>query len=229
MARAGSKVAVAGRDSRTAQTVCDEIISLGGEALPVHLDVTDHDSVAKCVAQVVDAFSRVDILVNNAGVFQQHLGLGVADDDFNHCLDVNLTGMWRMVQALVPQFKKQRYGKVVNISSTGGRRGVGFAPAYCASKAGVISLTQSLASMLGADRINVNAVCPGAIETALRQRIKELCTEVGSGSALDGAVYALADPLTATDIGYAVVFLASDYAGSITGQALNVDRGFHSN
>jgi len=229
IARAGSKVAVASRVLVSVRAAADVIGSLGGEALAVHLDVTDDGSVSKCVAEVAGAFGRVDILVNNAGVFQRDIGLNVGDEDFNRCLDVNLTGMWRMVQALVPQFKKQGYGKIVNISSTGGRRGMGLAPAYCASKAGVISLTQSLASVLGIDKINVNAVCPGAIETALRQHLRELCAGLGTGSALDAAAYALADPLTVADIGHAVVFLASDYAKSITGQTLNVDRGFNVN
>jgi NAD(P)-dependent dehydrogenase (short-subunit alcohol dehydrogenase family) len=189
--------------------------------MAVQLDVTQPSSVIACIDQVVQRFCCIDILVNNAGVFQRRAAIDLADSDFSDCLDVNLTGMWRTIQATLPHFRRQGGGRVVNIASSGGRRGVGFAPAYCASKAGVISLTQSFALALGSDRINVNAVCPGAVETDMRQEIRQL-------GVLDGVapIYALSHPLTAEDVALAVVFLASDYAKSITGQTLNVDRGY---
>jgi ketoreductase len=134
-----------------------------------------------------------------------------------------------VIQAVLPHFKRRGSGKIVNVASTGGRRGVDFAPAYCASKAGVISLTQSLAAALGKYGINVNAVCPGAIETEMREEIRRLGANLSFGSTSGSAVYSLPDPLTVEDIGFAVKFLASDYARGITGQSLNVDRGFHAN
>jgi NAD(P)-dependent dehydrogenase (short-subunit alcohol dehydrogenase family) len=191
---------------------------------PPALDVGSVESIECCVAVAIERFRRIDILVNNAGIFQSRLGLDLRDDEFSHCMDINVTGMWRMVRALVPHFRAQGGGRIINIASVGGRRGVGFAPAYCASKAAVINLTQSLALALGADNINVNTVCPGAVATAMQDEIKAALT-AQSGTSCGKLEVPLAGALTATDIGHAVAFFASDYARNITGQALNVDRG----
>lgn len=223
LARAGAAVAIADLDVREAQCVVDEIHRLGQAALAVPLDVSDRESAEECIAQVLRIFSRLDILVNNAGVFQKHLGLLQDEDDFNRCLDINLTGIWRMVRAAIPHLKTPKGGRIINIASVGGRQGVAFAPAYCASKAAVISLTQSLASALGADKINVNAVCPGSIGTAMQEEIRALKADVGSQHSMESRP--LAVPLTTQDIGYAVVFFASEAARAITGQSLNVDCG----
>jgi NAD(P)-dependent dehydrogenase (short-subunit alcohol dehydrogenase family) len=231
LARAGAVVAIADMDLSKADAVAQELSTVGGKAISVHLDVTRETSVHRCVEDVIRRLDHVDILVNNAGIFQRCLGLEIEEEDFSRCLDVNLTGIWRLTKQLVPHFRSQGAGKVVNISSTGGRRGIDFAPAYCASKAGVISLTQSLASALGSDGINVNAICPGSISTAMRDEIVALGASVSKASAggAGGAAYALPGTLTVEDIGRAVVFFCSDYARNITGQALNVDRGFHMN
>jgi NAD(P)-dependent dehydrogenase (short-subunit alcohol dehydrogenase family) len=226
LARAGVIVAIADLDLSKAEVAASAIKSEGGEAIAIQLDVTQKVSVYSCIEQAIGSLSHVDILVNNAGVFQRRLGFELDDEDFNRCIDVNLTGIWRMTQALVPHLKSRGRGKIINISSTGGRRGIDFASAYCAAKAGVISLTQSLASALGGDGINVNAVCPGAVSTAMREEIRTLGAKVTADSAGGGPSYALRGPLTAEDIGHAVVFFASDQARNITGQALNVDCGF---
>ncbi len=114
----------------------------------------------------------------------------------------------------------------MNIASVGGRQGVDFAPAYCASKAAVINLSQSLAASLGGYRINVNTVCPGFIPTAMQGQIQRLISMSHNEVVRDGPGDALPGPLTPADIGHAVVFLVSDYARNITGQALNVDCGY---
>jgi len=226
LARAGASVIVSDlKIQQDAQSVVAEIAALGHTAIALPLDVTDKESVTRCMREALGQFPRIDILVNNAGVFQRQLGLELGEGDFNSCLDVNLTGIWRTVQALVPHFKAQGGGKIINIASVGGRLGVDFAPAYCAAKAGVINLTQSLAAALGADRITVNTVCPGAVSTAMQEAIRTLrmgASEPGKGHP---SPLPLAGPLTAQDIGYAVVFFASDLARHITGQALNVDCG----
>lgn len=225
LARAGASVVVADRDQADADIVVDEIRASGREAMALTLDVADVLSVERCVANAIQRFGRIDALVNNAGIFQNELGLDLDDAGFNHCLDVNLTGMWRMARAMVPHFRACGGGKIINIASAGGRLGVGFAPAYCASKAGVINLTQSLAIALGADNVNVNTVCPGAIATTMQEEIQRLRERCGGGT--PKRTPPLAGPLTASDIGHAVVFLASDSAKNITGQALNVDCGYH--
>lgn len=226
LARAGATVVIADLDRQKGQAAVDEIQAMGREAIALQLDVMDSESVKRCVEEAIKGFSRVDILVNNAGAFQTRLGLELGEDDFNRCLDTNVTGMWRMVRAMVPHFRAQGAGKIVNIASVGGRRGVDFAPAYCASKAAVINLTQSLAAALGADNINVNTVCPGSISTAMQDEIKPLRARLGTEGNRELPALPLAGPLTVEDIGHAVVFFASDYAKNITGQALNVDCGY---
>jgi NAD(P)-dependent dehydrogenase (short-subunit alcohol dehydrogenase family) len=223
LAKAGAAVVIADLDRQKIDAVVDEIRALGMEAMALQLDVTDNAAVEAGVRQAIERFSHIDILVNNAGVFQSRLGFEQEDQDFNRCLDINLTGMWRMARALAPHFKAQGAGKIINIASVGGRLGVDFAPAYCASKAGVINLTQSLAAALAADNINVNTVCPGAVSTAMQDEIKALRDAVARE---DNRAPPLTGPLTEQDIGHAVVFFASDYARTITGQALNVDCGY---
>lgn len=226
LARAGASVVVADLDLSQSAKVVEEIRALGREGLAVRLDVTEAALVRQCVEEAIKRFGRVDILVNNAGIFQSRIGFDQSDEDFNRCLDVNLTGMWRMARALVPHFKSNGGGRIINVSSVGGRLASDFAAGYCASKAGVISLTQSLAMSLGADNINVNTVCPGAVATAMQDEIKSLRGQLVVESNKQSFSAPLATPLTANDIGHAVVFFASDCARSITGQALNVDCGY---
>jgi len=226
LARAGAKVVVADLQPAQAEEVAREIRSAGGSGISIQLDVADDESVKNCIKGSIEALSGIDILVNNAGVFQNQLGFNLNDEDFNICLDINLTGTWRMVRAIVPHFQARRGGKIINIASVGGREGVGFAPAYCASKAGVINLTQSLAAELAPYNVNVNTVCPGSVSTAMQERISTLTT--ASGTQSNGLRFGplLTGPLTAEDIGHAVVFFASDRSRNITGQALNVDCGY---
>jgi NAD(P)-dependent dehydrogenase (short-subunit alcohol dehydrogenase family) len=225
LARAGASVAIGDLDEPKADAVVAEIKARGSPALALPLDVTNEESAKQCVERVVRHFSRIDILVNNAGIFQRRLGFELDDRDFNRCLDINLTGVWRMVNAVLPHFKTAGRGKVVNIASTGARQGVDFAAAYCASKAGVVNLTQSLALALGVAEVNVNAVCPGFVGTAMQDEIATLRRNVGDTDGRRFLSPVLPGPLSAEDIGLAVVFLASDWARNITGQALNVDSG----
>lgn len=224
LARAECRVAITSRDCNKGASAVQRLRQLGLDATALELNVADPESVEHCVLQAIERFRRIDILVNNAGVFQGQLGLQLSEAGFSRCIDINVTGIWRMVRALVPHFRAHGGGRIVNIASVGGRRGVGFAPAYCASKAAVVNLTQSLALALGSDNINVNTVCPGAVSTAMQDEIKAALT-VHSGAPYSELTLPLAGPLTADDVGYAVVFFASDYARNITGQALNVDRG----
>lgn len=231
LAEAGSRVIIADRNLEKASAAAAHINRKERAieaAIALRLDVSDKQSIKQCTERAIGYFSHIDILVNNAGIFQNRLGLELEDEEFNRCLDVNLTGIWRMVQALVPLFRTQGGGSIINIASVGGRKGVDFASAYCASKAGVISLTQSLAATLGPDKINVNTICPGSISTAMQDEIKALRNQ-GVSNNRTPPVLPLAGPLTVEDIGYAVVFLASRYAKNITGQALNVDCGYMMN
>src|SRR5262249_51530191 len=135
--------------------------------IAVVLDVTDESSVLNGVQRAIEQFSCINILVNNAGIHCEAAGRPSTAEHFNRCLGVNLIGAWRTSQALLPHFRARGGGKIVNIASIDGRRPWAIAPAYSASKAALISLTQALAVMFGDDNINVNAVCPGGIMTKM--------------------------------------------------------------
>jgi NAD(P)-dependent dehydrogenase (short-subunit alcohol dehydrogenase family) len=220
---AGGRAIVADLDGPSAETAARE---LGGNALAVELDVTRQESVDAAVATSIALAGRVDALVNNAGIHREQLDRLSTIDDFERCFDVNLYGIWRMSQALVPHFRRNGGGKIVNIASVNGRRPWAATPAYSASKAAAISLTQSLALTLGEHGITVNAVCPGSVVTGMADQFfpdpEAFLAEAIARRAIKRA-------LTPEDIGRAVVFFASSGADLITGQSLNVNGGVELN
>ena len=222
MAKAGADIVVADIDSQAAETVVAEIKALGRDAIAVTLDVTDSESVTQGIDQLLKHFPRLDILVNNAGIHKEHVGVASTIEQFDLCLDVNLKGVWRMVTAVVAHFRAHKGGKIINIASINGRVPWADTPGYSASKAAVINLTQSLAMKLAADNINVNAVCPGGVITAMADSFDKSAQEMLEGII---ASRALKRALSPEDIGQAVVFFASSSARNITGQSLNVDGG----
>lgn len=222
LARAGCRVVIADLNLPQAQVTAGDIESIGLAAFAQVLDVTDEKSVTECVEAAIRHFAQIDVLVNNAGVHCERAGEPSTVEQFNRCLDVNLLGVWRMTQALIPHFRQHRTGKIVNIASINGRKPWAATPGYSASKAGVINLTQALAMELGADNINVNAVCPGGVMTAMADAFTHDRKGFENELILSRL---LKRPLLPEDIGHAVVFLASPQARSITGQALNVDGG----
>jgi NAD(P)-dependent dehydrogenase (short-subunit alcohol dehydrogenase family) len=222
LARAGCHVVIADRDLPRAQAAAEEMQTAGHGVIALPVDVTDARSIHECVQAAIARLQRIDILVNNAGIHCEKIGEVSTVEQFSRCLDVNLLGVWRMTQALVPHFKAFGTGRIVNVASINGRKPWVDTPGYSASKAGVINLTQSLAMQLGASNINVNAVCPGGVMTAMADAF------IHDHAALEQEIIQsriLKRPLLPEDIGYAVVFLASAQARSITGQALNVDGG----
>ena len=224
LAKAGANVIVSDLNSENAQTVASEIKDLGRNAIPLQLDVTDTKAIQDGVLQALNHFSRIDILINNAGVAEKGVET-TTPEEFDLCYAVNVKGVWNVCNALIPHFKQNGGGKIVNIASIAGRRGSASVPAYCASKAAVISLTQSLAGALGPDNINVNAVCPGVIKTNMTETHKQI---LNMDNYFDEATESTALKRLATpeDIGHAVVFLTSPQAQNITGQSLNVDSGY---
>jgi NAD(P)-dependent dehydrogenase (short-subunit alcohol dehydrogenase family) len=218
-------------DHENARIVASEIQALRRQAIIVPMNVTDQPSITSAMKEIFNHISRIDILVNNAGVMQLGAGLHTSSTDFDRCFEVNVKGVWNVIQALLPHFMSQGSGRIINISSGAGRRGLPDLPAYCASKAALLSLTQSLAVALGPSGINVNAICPGLIRTAMCEQFGALVAGQGGVSTQE----ILNDfqgntPLrrlqTVGDVGAAVVFLASSHARNITGQALNVDGGY---
>ena len=192
---------------------------LGAEVLLVQGDVSRAEDCEKLAAQAKEAFGRVDVLVNNAGITRDGLLARMTEEDFRAVLDVNLVGPWNMMKAVNRIMMKQRYGRIVNLSSVVGLRGNAGQVNYAASKAGVIGMTKSLAKELAGRNITVNAVAPGFIDTDMTAALTETAKNAVLGSIPMGRMG------TPENVAKAVAFLAGEDAGYITGQVLAVDGG----
>ncbi|HER25371.1 MAG TPA: 3-oxoacyl-ACP reductase FabG [Candidatus Atribacteria bacterium] len=221
LAREGASVIINDVDIQTAEKVTKEIKSLGWKALAIQVDVSDSKEVNQMVQSVIKKFKRVDILVNNAAIIKRGLIEDLKEEDWDRVIDVNLKGAFNCMKAVAGIMKKQRYGKIVNISSIAGKVGdLASAPCYGASKAGMICLAKSLARELAPYNINVNVVAPHAIKTDMS---KEWSEEKRRSIIADIPLGRMGEP---EDIAEAVVFLVSDKAKFITGEVLDVNGGY---
>lgn len=191
----------------------------GGEAIVVQADVSAQAGCEELFRAAVEAFGRVDILVNNAGVTRDNLILRLSEEDYDKVLDTNLKGAFLCCKAASRLMMRQRYGRIVNLSSVVGLRGNAGQTAYAASKAGVIGLTKSLAKELASRGVTANAVAPGYIETDMTAALPESVR-----ASMVGQIPA-ARPGKPEEVARAVAFLASEESGYITGQVLRVDGG----
>jgi len=191
----------------------------GRRAMAQCVNVADSTSAKEFIDYAVAQFGRVDILVNNAGITRDNLILRISDADWDSVLDVNLKGAFNCCKAVARQMMKQRYGRIVNITSVSGLAGVAGQTNYASSKAGLVGFTKSLAKELGARNITVNAVAPGLVTTAL--------TDVLAQEYRDQMIKMtpLGRAAVPEDIARAVAFFCSDDAAFITGQVLSVDGG----
>jgi len=218
--REGSKVALVDVDTGILETAKNEIKKTREEVIIISCDITKSVEVKAMVNQVQKAFGRIDILVNNAGIIRRGTIDTVTEEDWDQVIDVNLKGTFNCSKAIVETMKRQRYGKIVNISSIAGKMGdITSAPGYGPSKAGVDALTKTLARQLAPYGINVNAVSPHAIETEMsaqwsQERRKEIIASIPLGR--------LGKP---EDVAEAVLFLVLDEASFITGEILDVNGG----
>jgi len=220
LAREGANVVVNDVNIKTAEEVVKEIESLGHQAVAIQVDVSDTKEVNRMVQLVLKKFKRVDILVNNAGIIRRGSIEDLAEEDWDRVINVNLKGAFNCTKAVVGIMKKQRSGKIVNISSIAGKIGdIASAPCYGASKAGMICLAKSLARELASYGINVNVVAPHAIVTDMsKEWSEEKRKEIIAGIPLGR----LGEP---EDVAEAVIFLVSDKAKFITGEVLDVNGG----
>lgn len=220
LAKQGAKVVINYHGSiQKAEEVKKEIEENGGVAEIMQCDVADFDACEKFFRQVIEKDKRVDILVNNAGVTRDDLLMKMSEEAFDTVIHTNLKGTFHCMRFVARQMLKQRYGRIINISSVVGVAGNAGQANYAASKAGVIGLTKSAARELASRKITVNAIAPGFIETDMT---KDLPDKVKEESIEKIPVGHYGKPENVAD---AVAFLASEKAGYITGQVLHVDGG----
>jgi 3-oxoacyl-[acyl-carrier protein] reductase len=221
LAEAGAKVACAARSEDKLKSVVDEITGKGGEAAAFKMDVANEDDVKNAIKAAIAQFGKVDILVNNAGITRDTLAMRMKRADWDDVIDTNLTGPFIATQAVTSSMLKQRWGRIINISSIFGQMGQIGQANYAASKAGLIGLTKAMARELASRSITVNAVAPGWIETAMTAELsQDLRDQVIK-------MVPLGRPGTDMEVAHAVRFLASDDAAYITGQVINVNGGMY--
>jgi acetoin reductase-like protein len=230
LARQGAHVVVADLDFKAAGEAAAEIAASGRQSLALAVDVTVRSAVDAMVDSAIRRLGRLDILVNNAGVVSLRPLLEVTEEEWDQLFAVNLKGVLFGIQAAGRVMVQQRSGRIVNLSSIGAKRGSGLMAAYCASKAGVISLTRSAALALASYSITVNAVCPGVVETPMWERVSTAQGHYEGRPAEEvrrrrQAEIPLGRGETPEDVARVVAFLASDDAAYMTGQALNVCGG----
>ncbi len=221
LAAQGARLVVSARNEEALARLVDEIKAGGGEAVAVAADVANSDDADRLVATASEKFGRLDILVNNAGITRDGLLLRMKDEDWDAVLDTNLKGAFACTRAAAKVMSKQRFGRIINISSVVGEMGNPGQANYCASKAGLIGLTKSNALELARRNVTVNAITPGFIVTDMTDELsdkqkEELNSQIPLGRLGE-----------ADDVAQAVLFLASGQAGYITGQVLGVNGGMY--
>ena len=184
------------------------------------VNVTDAAACVAAAERLADRAGRIDVLVNNAGVIRDNPLTGLSDEDIATVLDTNVGGVFNMTRAVVPYMVMQRAGCIVNLSSVAGEKGGRGQANYAASKGAINALTRALAVELAARNIRVNAVAPGVIDTEMSKNVREMAGDEAKARIL------MKRYGTASEVARAVWFLASDYAGYVTGQVLHVDGGF---
>ena len=220
LARDGAKVAVNYyTGTEAASKVVESILAIGGDSFAVGADVSQEDQVESMLEQVAQRWGKLDILVNNAGITRDKLLLRMGSKEWDDVINVNLRGAYLCTKLALPHMMRQRYGRIVNMSSVVGLTGNPGQVNYAASKAGLIGLTKAAAREVASRNITVNAVAPGYITTAMVNKLSEEARQ---------AVLAripMARFGTPEDVAEAVGFLCSEGAGYITGQVIGIDGG----
>lgn len=224
----GARVVVADRLGREAQALAEEV---GNNSFGLPLDVTDRAAIDALVSTIVERTGGIDILVNNAAIFDMAPILEITEESYDRVFAVNVKGLLFMLQAVARQMvARARGGKIINLSSQAGRRGEALVAVYCASKAAVISLTQSAGLGLIEHRINVNGIAPGVVDTPMWDQVDALFARYehrppGEKKRLVGEAVPYGRMGRPEDLAGAAVFLASDDAEYVVAQTLNVDGG----
>jgi len=219
LAEGGAIVGLAARNEEKLAEVAKEIEAQGGQAAIFRMDVSNEDEVKAAIKAAIAHFGKIEILVNNAGITRDTLLLRMKRADWDDVLQTNLTGPYLCAQAVMGSMLKQRWGRIINITSVFGQTGQAGQANYAASKAGLIGFTMALAREVASRTITVNAVAPGYIETAMTESLPvELKAKVNDAIPLGRAGSDM-------EVAHAVKFLASEEAAYITGHVLNVNGG----
>jgi len=219
LARAGASVAVAARNQPKLDELVAEITSAGGKASAFVMDVADEDQVKSGIKSALAQFGKIDILVNNAGITRDQLVMRMKRADWDSVLATNLTSAYLCIQNVIPSMLKQRWGRIINITSIFGQMGQAGQANYSASKAGLIGLTMAIAREVASRSITCNAVAPGFIDTSMTAALSEEFKQNAVKQIPLGRVG------KSEDVASAVCFLASEEASYITGHVLNVNGG----
>ncbi len=225
LAGQGAKVVITDIDLAQCELVADEVRLAGGDVICFKLDVSNKIEVDNVFDQVVAKYGRLDILVNNAGIFSPKPALEMTESDWDRTIDINLKGQFLCVQRAAKEMAKNKWGRIINISSVAsGGAGIGFfgGAHYTASKGGIIGMSETLAVELAQHGINVNVIAPGAIDTPMIQEAN-FPKEAMDGLLAKIPLHRMGRP---EEVSAAVVFLASDEASYITGATLYVDGGW---
>jgi 3-oxoacyl-[acyl-carrier protein] reductase len=219
LAAAGATLALAARNEEKLRELLQEITNAGGKGDVFALDVADEEQVKATIKTVIAEFGKVDILVNNAGITRDQLVMRMKRADWDAVLQTNLTSAYLCIQQAIPSMLKQRWGRIINITSIFGQMGQAGQANYAASKAGLIGLTMAIAREVGSRNITCNAVAPGFIETAMTAGLSDEFKQTAVKQIPLGRVGSV------DDVANAVKFLASDEAAYITGHVLSVNGG----
>jgi 3-oxoacyl-[acyl-carrier protein] reductase len=219
LASQGATVAVAARNQEKLNELVSEITAAGGKAAAFALDVTDEEQVKSAMKAATSQLGKIDILVNNAGITRDQLVMRMKRADWDAVLQTNLTSAYLCIQQVMSSMLKQRWGRIINITSVFGQMGQAGQANYAASKAGLIGLTMAIAREVGSRNITCNAVAPGFIETAMTESLGDEFKQNAAKQIPLGRVGSV------EDVAGAVAFLASDEASYITGHVLAVNGG----
>lgn len=219
LAKGGATVAVAARNQEKLNELVAEITAAGGKAFAFALDVADEEQVKSTVKAIIAQLGKVDILVNNAGITRDQLVMRMKRADWDAVLQTNLTSAYLCIQQVIGSMLKQRWGRIINITSVFGQMGQAGQANYAASKAGLIGLTMAIAREVGSRTITCNAVAPGFIETPMTAVLSDEFKQTAVRQIPLGRVG------SSEDVAAAVAFLASEDASYITGHVLNVNGG----
>jgi 2-deoxy-D-gluconate 3-dehydrogenase len=223
LVRAGARVALGARDAARTEAALDEFGKMGGEAIALSLDVRDDASSAAAVEETIARMGALHVLVNNAGINIRKSPEDLSMEEWREVLDVNLTGAFRLSRAAYPHLKGAGGGKIVNVGSMFSIFGASFTAAYGASKGGIVQMTKSLAVAWAPDRIQVNAILPGWIDTELTAQARAHVPGLAERVVARTPAGRWGTP---DDVAGAAVFLSSAASDFVTGVALPVDGGY---